>query len=211
MLNNNLFVFKNDILFGILNEINFFKDYKINSEDNLASFHNNKDSLESHNSLFLLDYEKNLDMRDSFNKISIPILFLWSEQKPDLKFKHFEIKKPFKIVYLFNKIQKIFLSEKYNKRSFIKILDLSLDLNDRSITYNNLKLQLTEKEVEFILFLKKNNKPVTIESLLKNVWKYSKGIETHTIETHVHRLRKKILEKFNLNNIIKSKKNGYYI
>ena len=128
-----------------------------------------------------------------------------------VKIKHFEIKKPFKIVYLFNKIQKIFLSEKYNKRSFIKILDLSLDLNDRSITYNNLKLQLTEKEVEFILFLKKNNKPVTIESLLKNVWKYSKGIETHTIETHVHRLRKKILEKFNLNNIIKSNKKGYYI
>ena len=90
-------------------------------------------------------------------------------------------------------------------------MNLNLDLNDRSISDGKSKLKLTEKDIEFITYLKNSEQPVKINNLLENVWKYSKDIETHTIETHVHRLRKKFQEKFNLNDVIKNNKDGYFI
>ena len=76
---------------------------------------------------------------------------------------------------------------------------------------NNTKLKLTEKEIKAITYLSNTNKPVSIKELEKNVWSYQSGIETHTVETHIYRLRKKILKTFNDNNFIISKKNGYQI
>ena len=72
-------------------------------------------------------------------------------------------------------------------------------------------MKLTEREKDFLLFLKNSKKPQMIKNILKSVWGYSKGIETHTVETHVHRLRKKFLDSFNDNNFIKNNKKGYYI
>ena len=72
-------------------------------------------------------------------------------------------------------------------------------------------MKLTEREKDFLLFLKNSKKPQTIRNILESVWKYSKGIETHTVETHVHRLRKKFSDSFNDNNFIKNNKKGYYI
>ena len=72
-------------------------------------------------------------------------------------------------------------------------------------------LKLTEKEVNTIIYLSRFKKPVNTEELEKNVWQYQSNIETHTVETHIYRLRKKILRKFNDNNFIISKKNGYQI
>ena len=73
------------------------------------------------------------------------------------------------------------------------------------------KLKLTEKEVNTIIYLSKKNKPVNIEELEKNVWQYQSDVETHTVETHIYRLRKKILQSFNDQNFILSEKNGYQI
>ena len=72
-------------------------------------------------------------------------------------------------------------------------------------------MKLTEREKDFLLFLKNSKKPQTIRNILESVWGYTKGIETHTVETHVHRLRKKFLNSFNDNNFIKNNKKGYYI
>ena len=66
-------------------------------------------------------------------------------------------------------------------------------------------------EKDFLLFLKNSKEPQTIGNILETVWGYSEGIETHTVETHVHRLRKKFLDSFNDNNFIKNNKKGYYI
>ena len=76
---------------------------------------------------------------------------------------------------------------------------------------NNKKLKLTEKEINTINYLSKSNKPVSIDELQEKVWSYQSDIETHTVETHIYRLRKKILNSFNDNEFIISKKNGYQI
>ena len=75
----------------------------------------------------------------------------------------------------------------------------------------NKKLKLTEKEINTITYLSKSEKPVSVDELQEKVWSYQSDIETHTVETHIYRLRKKILNTFNDNNFITSEKNGYKI
>ena len=86
-----------------------------------------------------------------------------------------------------------------------------INKNERKIKKNNLELQLTEKEINFLNLFSQNNKPLSRNFVLKKVWKYSTESNTHTVETHIHRLRKKISEKFDDNNFIKNNKEGYYI
>ena len=76
---------------------------------------------------------------------------------------------------------------------------------------NNINLKLTEKEINTITYLSKSKKPVSIDELQEKVWSYQSDIETHTVETHIYRLRKKILNTFNDKDFIISKKNGYKI
>ena len=86
-----------------------------------------------------------------------------------------------------------------------------IDLNSRLIYRDNLSLKLTEKEINSILFLSKNKKPVSIKELQLNVWGHKSQLETHTVETHIYRLRKKIFKIFNDKNFIFSGTNGYEI
>ena len=86
-----------------------------------------------------------------------------------------------------------------------------IDLNSREIKIKNIKLKLTEKEINTITYLSNSNKPVSIDELQEKVWSYQSDIETHTVETHIYRLRKKILNTFSDNQFIISKKNGYQI
>ena len=76
---------------------------------------------------------------------------------------------------------------------------------------NNTRLKLTEKEINTVIYLSKLNKPVSIDELQEKVWRYQTDLETHTVETHIYRLRKKILDTFNDKEFIISKKNGYQI
>ena len=86
-----------------------------------------------------------------------------------------------------------------------------IDLNSREMLLKNIKLKLTEKEINTIIFLSKSYKPVSVDELQEKVWSYQSDIETHTVESHIYRLRKKILKTFNDNEFIISKKNGYQI
>ena len=86
-----------------------------------------------------------------------------------------------------------------------------LDLNSREISKDSKKLKLTEKEIDTILFLHNKKTPQTIKVLLTDVWGYMSNIETHTVETHIYRLRKKILDIFNDDNFILSHDDGYFI
>ena len=86
-----------------------------------------------------------------------------------------------------------------------------MDINSREISKSNKKLKLTEREIDTILFLNSKKEPQSIKTLLSEVWGYMAEIETHTVETHIYRLRKKIAEEFDDNNFILSHDNGYLI
>ena len=104
------------------------------------------------------------------------------------------------------------LVTKYNfsKKSKIIIKDYEIDSNERSISKNDIKIKLTEKELELILALKNNN-GLNKSYLLKTIWKHSSDLDSHAFETHLHRLRKKIYKTFNDNNFIIEKNSLYYL
>ena len=118
---------------------------------------------------------------------------------------------PKKIVKLIEIINVEFMKKHFNNQSKIKINNYLININSREMKLNDAKLKLTEKEINTIIYLSKINKAVKIEELEKNVWQYQSDIETHTVETHIYRLRKKILQKFRDDKFIISKKNGYQI
>ena len=118
---------------------------------------------------------------------------------------------PIKIKKLIEIININFLRKNYNLQSNIKVGEYELDLNSRILKLKNVSLDLTEMEANVILFIKKSNKPIKIKDLQKSVWHQSAELETHTVETHIYRLRKKIKEKFQDDNFIKSTKKGYEI
>ena len=118
---------------------------------------------------------------------------------------------PISIFKLIEKINIEFLKIQFNSQSEVKVKNYTIDLNSREMLLKNLKLKLTEKEINTITYLSKSNKPISIDELQEKVWSYQSDIETHTVETHIYRLRKKILNTFNDNNFIVSEKNGYQI
>ena len=118
---------------------------------------------------------------------------------------------PFKIFDLHKKIILLFARYEFKKSSLINLNGYTVDKNERKIKKNKIELQLTEKEINFLILFSENKKPLTRDFFLKTVWNYSAQTDTHTIETHIHRLRKKIFEKFNDNNFIKNNEKGYYI
>ena len=118
---------------------------------------------------------------------------------------------PVKIDKLIEKINIQLLKQKYNYQSEIQINKYELNLNSREISLNKKLLKLTEREVDIILFLNENKKPQNIDVLQKEVWGHASDLETHTVETHIYRLRKKIKEYFNDENFIVSSKSGYYL
>jgi DNA-binding response OmpR family regulator len=91
-----------------------------------------------------------------------------------------------------------------------KITKYTLDLNSRKISFENNSLDLTEKESDLILFIN-SHKRVDLKKIQKSVWGHSNNLETHTVETHIYRLRKKILKNFKDNNFIEHDKEGYYL
>ena len=119
--------------------------------------------------------------------------------------------KPITFISLIDKINTNLLKQKFSFQSSINIKDYILNLNSRVISKKENELKLTEREIEIILFLKDKKKPQNINILQKEVWSYVADLETHTVETHIYRLRKKISDKFKDNNFILSSKEGYSI
>ena len=118
---------------------------------------------------------------------------------------------PFKINEIVEKINISLLKQKYNKQSEVQIGKYKLDLNSREMFKNDLKLKLTEREADIVLFLKNSKDSQSIPNLQKKVWGHSSNLETHTVETHIYRLRKKINEIFKDEKFIVSSKKGYKI
>ena len=116
---------------------------------------------------------------------------------------------PSKLDKIIEKINLAILKKNFASKSNIKIGEYSLDFNSREIFLQKKKLKLTEQEIKIIIYLKKINEPVKVDKLQKDIWGYSEDLETHTVETHIHRLRKKFENFFNDKKIILSTKQGY--
>ena len=145
------------------------------------------------------------------SKLDIPGLFLNFGPKKNYTLSAEIINCPFQLNNFVERINVIFLKNKFLNNSNLNILNYEINLNSKEILRDGQKLKLTEREINFILFLKNSNFPQNIKSILKSVWKYSPNLETHTVETHVHRLRKKFFSHFKDDNFIKINKKGYFI
>jgi hypothetical protein len=194
MIKQNIFIVNFDLLYEILEEI------KDNLSFNIVKFNKVEDFLKSPNlssNDLLISQRSNLNslLNKGVNKEHI----LFFEDIP------ISINK---IIELIN-IQLIKL--RFNHQSKVRIKQYELNLNSKFFSNGSTSIKLTEKEIEIILYLNDTKKKHDVLDLQKNIWKYSEEIETHTVETHIYRLRKKISNKFNDENFILSDKSGYFI
>jgi DNA-binding winged helix-turn-helix (wHTH) protein len=118
---------------------------------------------------------------------------------------------PLRISKIIEKINVNLLKNNFLKKSNIMVGKYKINLNSKEIFFDNISLKLTEKEIKMIIYISESLKPVTIDELQKKIWEYGQDLETHTVETHIHRLRKKILDNYNDRKFIISTKNGYQI
>jgi len=185
MIKNKLFIYGNFILYNILNELNEylnFEIYNVTEKNLMIKFKN--------------DYNFLLLTQEIVNNISNQILIN---------------NYPLNIKKLTEKINTQFLKQNFNNKSKFRFGNYLMDLNSRELMFNKIKIKLTQKETEIILFLCNANKPINIKDLQKKVWDYKKELDTHTVETHIYRLRKKIFLNFKIDDLIIFNQKGYQI
>ena len=207
MFKRNIIITEFNALYQILFEINDYSKFNL-SKTNLKDI--NKVDLSSSIILSKFIYKDELIFKKKINPNKIIFLLENSKSVKNINdYKYIFI--PFNINNFVEKINVQLLKKKFNDQSFIKISSYTLDLNSRIISNEVGNLKLTEKEINLILFLEKNKKPQKVSVLENEVWSYASELETHTVETHIYRLRKKIFNKFKDNNFILSKEDGYLI
>ena len=194
MIDQNIFIINYNLLYEILDEIKEnlpFEIIKYADEDSFVKDNRfiSKNSLlvkKSNQKLFI---KNDIDERNILNLQNDPISVV-------------------KLVELIN-IQLIKI--RFNHQSKVKIKEYELNLNSKFFSKQNIFLKLTEKEIEIILYLDKNKTKHTILDLQKKIWGYTVELETHTVETHIYRLRKKISKKFKDDKFILTDLSGYFI
>ena len=214
MIKQNINIVDVPILYNILEEIKENLSFKIENFTKPDDFLNffNKDKSKNKN-FFIITTISNKDF--FINKIKLErknIFFLCQKNiKVDINHNYNIFKYPINIYNLIEKINIQLIKYKYNFQSKIRVKNYSLDLNSRTISIENKSLKLTEREMEIILFLNDCKTPQKINDLQNKVWSYSSELETHTVETHIYRLRKKISNSFQDEHFIISTDNGYFI
>ena len=190
----NVFIINYNSLYEILDEIKenlSFKIIKIKNEEDLT---NNLD----------------LDKIDFLVISKTDYKLLLNNNITDKNFLDFN-DLPLSLKKLLELINIKLIKLKFNQQSKVKIKGYELNLNSKFFSKGNLNLKLTEKEIEIILYLNNNKIKHNVADLQKNIWGYSENMETHTVETHIYRLRKKISDLFKDEKFILSHKNGYFI
>ena len=189
MIKQSLIIYNLPVLFNILNEIkeNFkFDLYNFKKKDEILKLKKN----ELGNYLILTNSQNRI--KNIVNQIILDEF-------------------PFKINEIIEKVNIALLKQKYNDQSKVLVGKYKIDINSREISYEDKKLKLTEREIDIILFLKNTKNSQSIENLQREVWGHNSNLETHTVETHIYRLRKKIKNIFRNEKFIVSTKKGYLI
>tara|TARA_A100001234_G_scaffold89073_1_gene78556 strand:- start:439 stop:1041 length:603 start_codon:yes stop_codon:yes gene_type:complete len=182
----NLIIYKFKALYHILEELSLDINIKVIYVDTENSLNECTKNLSYY---LIISNKKYSDIRNQFVLDNLPI----------------------NIFKFIEKINIELLKLQFSSQSEYKVNNYTINLNSREMLINNIKLSLTEKEINTIIYLSKSTKAVSIDELQEKVWSYQSDIETHTVETHIYRLRKKILATFKDNEFIISKKNGYQI
>ena len=194
MIKQNIIIINYNSLYEILDEIKDNLPFKVIQYENENDFikDSNQNSI---NSLIISNSNQKLLSNKNLNKNNF------------LVFANF----PITLNRLKELINIQLIKLKFNNQSKINIKSYELNLNSKFFSKDDLHLRLTEKEIEIILYLNKTKTKHDVLDLQKNIWDYSSDMETHTVETHIYRLRKKISNKFNDDSFILSHKNGYFI
>ena len=170
-------------------EVNYFKEKKVL----FKKIEEEKKFLE--NSIILINQKDFSSLKNKINEKQI----------------HCITKFPIKISNLIDQLNARLIQQNYSAQSNININKYILDINSRVLKTSDNELKLTEREIDTIIFLKNQSEPIKVDVLQKKVWKYGEDLETHTVETHIYRLRKKIKDIFEDDKFIQSKKDGYII
>ena len=198
MIKQNINIVNYQTLYNILEEIKTYLSFNIFNYFDEKEFlkHLETNEIDIKKSLFLVK------KKDKFFYKNLKINKNQIFEIPDL---------PINLYSLIEKINIQLIKQRYNYQSKVFLKNYVLDINSREIVKENKRLKLTEREIDTILFLSNKIKPQNIKTLLSEVWGYMSGIETHTVETHIYRLRKKISDTFNDNDFILSHNDGYLI
>jgi DNA-binding winged helix-turn-helix (wHTH) protein len=194
MIKQNIFIVNFNSLYEILEEIKENLSFNIIRYENVGDF-NIAEHTDIKKSLIIIKPNQNLLVNENLKVENF-----------------FNLKNaPLRLNKLIELINVHLIKLKFNYQSKIIIKDYELNLNSKFFSKDNIILKLTEKEIQIILYLRENKKKNHVLDLQKNIWSYSPDMETHTVETHIYRLRKKISDKFKDENFILSHKNGYFI
>ena len=198
MIKQNINIVNYQTLYNILEEIKTYLSFNIFNYFDEKEFlkHLETNEIDIKKSLFLVK------KKDKFFYKNLKINKNQIFEIPDL---------PINLYSLIEKINIQLIKQRYNYQSKVFLKNYVLDINSREIIKANKRLKLTEREIDTILFLGNKIKPQNIKTLLSEVWGYMPGIETHTVETHIYRLRKKIADTFSDNDFILSHDDGYLI
>ena len=198
----------------ILEEMNNILSFKTTNFNNIDDFLNLVD-VEGKNksNIHLITPLINKDFfvkKKLLNKKNI-FFFCQKNIQVDIDTDYNILRYPIDIHVLIEKINIQLIKNKYNFQSKLKVKNYFIDLNSRTISNNNNILKLTEREIDIIFFLNENKDPQKINDLQNKVWRYSSDLETHTVETHIYRLRKKMYDYFKDKKFIISTDKGYFI
>ena len=207
MDNLSISIFSNKIFFEIIKEIKLFSKFKIKHYDDFDLCV--KDAVKENQIVVFFNNSFAKSKLRNFPSIAITPSSKAKNNSNEILHEH--IKMPFKIIDFKRKIVSLAAKSKFKENSLINLESNIIDKNERKIKKNDLELQLSEKEINFLILFSKTKKPISKNFVLENVWKYSVESETHTVETHIHRLRKKISKKFGDSNFIKNNDKGYFI
>ena len=183
MIKQNLIIYSNPILYEILKEIENEIEYNVEE--------------------FLSD--KQLSGEESSQNIVL------TNKKKGKILNSIELNFPLKVSKLIEQVNIQFIKLKTKEKASLSLGEYEIDLNSRLLNLNSKSVFLTEKEINLIIFLKNSKSSVSINKLQEEVWGYKSETETHTVETHIHRLRKKILNELQRDDFILSNKRGYYL
>ena len=191
-----------------LNELSPYLKFKIS----LINVNNLKKSI-SINKLLLcdnefLDNKNNIDLIK--NSACIKILASEKNNKNNHLFDNI-ITLPTTIKEMNSIIETSIAKKKFGENSSIQIKEYLLDKNEKKLNKDGVFLILTEKEIHLLELFEKNSKPISKKKILSLVWHYASDADTHTVETHIYRLRKKIADKFSDEKFIQNNKEGYYL